>query len=201
MIGSLRGTLVRAADHWVMVEVGGVGFRVFVPSSTRWSLPPLNQEVFLYTHTHVREDVIALYGFGTEDELSLFEEMIQVSGVGPRLALAVLSTYSPDQFRRVVADEDIKGLTRIPGVGKKMAQRLLLELRGKLARPGAGGGVAGPEQTSPAWTDALAALVSLGYSEEEAAAALRAGAAGAVEASDAAELIRRALRELAGQRG
>lgn len=199
MIGSLRGILTRVGDGWVMVDVGGVGYRVYVPVSTRWSLPPLNHEVFLHIHTHVREDAIALYGFGTEDELSLFEEMIQVSGVGPRLALAVLSTFSPAEFRRLVANEDVKGLTRIPGVGRKMAQRLLLELKGRLVR--ADPGVAGSEQTSTAWADALAALVSLGYAEEEAAVALRAGAAGSTEESDAAELVRRALRELAGQRG
>lgn len=204
MIGSVRGTLLHADDEQVVVEAGGVGYLLLVPSSTRWALPPVGQETFLWVHTHVREQVISLYGFAGRDELVLFTELLQVSGIGPKLALTILSTYAPDEFRRIISAEDAAALTRIPGVGKKTAQRLLFELRGKIqAVPGE---AAGPAPAGGPWADALEALVSLGYTREEASAALAAvagdgkGAAGGtgVDGSDASALLRAALRRLAG---
>lgn len=205
MIGSVRGRLLHAGDEQVVVEAGGVGYQLSVPTSTRAALPPVGQEVFLWVHTFVREQVISLYGFADREELELFVELLGVSGIGPRLALTVLSTFSPREFRRVIAAGDGTALTRIPGVGKKTAQRLLFELKGKVAPPppdGAGG--AGPGEPGGPWADALAALVSLGYSADEAAAALEAAAPAAKadgREPDASELLRLALRRLGSEQG
>lgn len=220
MIGSLRGRVLAAADEDAIIEVGGVGYRVTVPMSTRWALPPVGEDVFLWVHTYVREQAVSLYGFAGRDELELFEELLNVSGVGPRLALTVLSTYAPGEFRRIIADGDRRALTRIPGVGKKTAERLLFELKGKLASPDDAEGLAlsdGPGADARA--DALEALMALGYARDEAAAALKkalqaseaaAGGSGGASAADgaagqpawdAAELVRRSLRYLASDRG
>lgn len=205
MIGSVRGRLLYAGDEQAVVEAGGVGYQLSVPASTRSALPPVGQEVFLWVHTFVREQAISLYGFAEREELELFVELLGVSGIGPRLALTALSTFSPREFRRVIAAGDGAALTRIPGVGKKTAQRLLFELKGKVAPPppdGAGG--VGPGESGGPWADALAALVSLGYSADEAAAALEgavsaAGAGG--QEPDASELLRLALRRLGSEQG
>jgi len=153
--------------------------------------------VTLHTHTHVREDTLALYGFASEDELRLFEDLMTVSGMGPRLSLTALSTLRPAEFRRAIAEEDVASLTRISGVGRKTAQRMILELKGKLT-PGPEGD-AGP-QAAAAFdapeSDAVAALVALGYAEADAARAVRAARAAEGEA-DTARLVRLALRELA----
>lgn len=205
MIGSVRGRLLYAGDEQVVVEAGGVGYQLSVPTSTRSALPPVGQEVFLWVHTFVREQAITLYGFAHREELELFVELLGVSGIGPRLALTALSTFSPREFRRVIAAGDGAALTRIPGVGKKTAQRLLFELKGKVAPPPPdGAGAVGPGEPGGPWADALAALVSLGYSGDEAAAALEAAApaagAGGQE-PDASELLRLALRRLGSEQG
>lgn len=210
MIGSVRGTLLYAEEQEVVVEAGGVGYTLSVPSSTRWALPPVGREVFLWVHTYVRENGITLYGFASRDEMVLFRELLEVSGVGPRLALMILSTFAPGDFRRIIAAGDGASLTRVPGVGKKTAQRLLFELKGKLPLPQDEGAVP-VSSMGGAWADALEALVSLGYSREEAVAALGAvvdgSSTGPVDASamgdqggdfDAAALVRAALRRLAG---
>lgn len=197
MIAMLRGRVLRRGPDWVVVDVGGVGYRVAVPASTAAALPGPGEEVTLHTHTHVREDTLALYGFASEDELRLFEDLMTVSGIGPRLSLTALSTLRPAEFRRAIAEEDVASLTRISGVGRKTAQRMILELKGKLT-PGPEGD-AGP-QAAAAFdapeSDAVAALVALGYAEADAARAVRAARAAEGEA-DTARLVRLALRELA----
>lgn len=216
MIGSLRGRVLAAEEDSAVIEVGGVGYRVTVPASTRWTLPPAGDEVFLWVHTHVRDQAVALYGFAGRDELQLFEELLNVSGIGPRIALTVLSTYPPGDFRRIIADGDRRALTRIPGVGKKTAERLLFELKGKLAPPDDEGLALAEGEGASDTADALEALIALGYARDEAASALKkalqAGAVGPGDGSeadgaageqawDAAELVRRSLRYLASDRG
>jgi len=170
MIGRLRGTLLAKQPPQVLVEAGGVGYEVDVPMSTLYALPALGAEVTLLTHLVVREDAQLLYGFATDRERSTFRELLRISGVGPKVALAVLSGLSTDDLARAVAMQDTALLTRVPGVGKKTAERLLLELKGRLADalPGVGSTVAGG-----ASADVMAALVALGYNEREAAAAVK----------------------------
>lgn len=198
MIASLRGVLVRRGADWAVIDVGGVGFRVAVPASTAAMLPAPGREVTLHTYTHVREDTLALYGFATEDELRLFEDIIGVSGMGPKLALTSLSTLRPAEFRRAVLEEDVAALTRISGVGRKTAQRMILELKGKLT-PGPDDGDAAetvPPLDLPE-ADALAALMALGYAEADAARALSAVRRTEPRPEKTQELVRLALRELA----
>lgn len=202
MIVMLRGQLVRQQADRVIIDVGGVGYGVNVPSSTASRLPAVGDTVTLYAYTHVREDVLALYGFATEDELLLFEDIISVSGMGPRLALTSLSTLRPHEFRHAVANEDVSALTRISGVGKKTAQRLILELKGKLT-PAADDALPAPDTAGapPVADDALAALVALGYTEAEALPALQLvqkETGDAAARADTATLLRNALRHLAG---
>lgn len=207
MISMLRGRVWRKDDAGLVLDVGGVGYRVAVPASTRAELPPVGDETTLHIYTHVREDVFALYGFRSEDELVLFQDIIGVSGVGPRVALTSLSTLPPAEFRRAIFDDDVKRLTTIPGVGKKTAQRLILELKGRLTvtvdELRTSRDAAGDDTASRATDEAQEALVALGYTEAEAADALRRAAEAADEATDEAvadapELIRRALQYLAG---
>ncbi len=190
MIGRLRGTLLAKQPPQVLVEAGGVGYEVDVPMSTLYTLPVLGAEVTLLTHMVVREDAQLLYGFGTERERATFRELLKISGVGPKVALAVLSGLSTDDLARAVAMQDTALLTRVPGIGKKTAERLLLELKGRLADalPGAGGAVA-----AGAGADVMAALVALGYNEREAAAAVKA----LPEGVSVEEGIRAALKALA----
>lgn len=197
MIAMLRGRLVRRDVDWIIVDVDGVGFRVSVPAPTAAALPGVGEEVILHVHTHVREDTLALYGFVSEEELRLFEQIISVSGMGPKLAMTSLSTLRPAEFRRAILEEDAASLTRIPGVGRKTAQRMILELKGKLtpvpeddAAVEAAAGVA-------ADADAVAALIALGYSETDAARAVRAAQQVEPAAGDTAQLVRLALRHLA----
>ncbi|MFO7310737.1 MAG: Holliday junction branch migration protein RuvA [Bacillota bacterium] len=197
MIGMLRGRVWQRGADWVIIDVGGVGYRVFVPTGVLSRLPGIGGDVELHVHTHVREDSLALFGFLAEEELRLFEELIAVSGVGPRLALTALSSLSPEQLRRAVLDEDVATLMRIPGIGRKTAQRMILELKGRLSRTGLPGGVPVTGETTVA--DALAALVSLGYTQGEAAQALAAAQRELNgQRADTAQLVRMALRHLAG---
>ena len=135
MIGSVRGAVVeRTATGEVLVEVGGVGYRVHVPASALPTLHP-GDAAFLFTHLHVREDAMVLYGFPTRDERDTFEALIGTTGVGPRLALAMLSVHSPSALRRALLEDDLAALTAVPGVGKRTAQRLLVELKARLEVP------------------------------------------------------------------
>src|SRR5215203_5401672 len=165
MIALLRGSLVDKSASRLVVDVNGVGYEVLVPLSTFYGLGDAGAAVTLRIHTHVREDVIALYGFGTRLEQDLFERLIAISGVGPKLALAVLSGIEPAELIRAVRTQDVARLTRIPGVGKKTAERIGLELKDRLPASLEASGPAAPP-SSPAdqlRDDLLSALVNLGY--------------------------------------
>ena len=169
MIASLRGRLVSLSSDGVIIDVGGIGFQVFMPTSTLSTLGRTGDEVSLHTHFHLREDNATLYGFATADELRLFQTLIGVSGLGPRLALAMLSAMSVEQLVMAIATGSTELLSRIPGIGKKMADRLIVELRGKL---GADWITAPAIPISGDDTEVLAALTSLGYSVAEASKAV-----------------------------
>ncbi|TCS74069.1 Holliday junction DNA helicase subunit RuvA [Sulfuritortus calidifontis] len=190
MIGRLTGTLLEKHPPQILIDVNGVGYELDVPMSTLYNLPATGERVTLLTHFAVREDAQQLYGFLTATERETFRQLIKISGVGPKLALAVLSGLSVADLAEAVALQEVGRLTRIPGVGKKTAERLLLELKGKLADEIVGAtGVVAPR----AGGDVLNALIALGYSEKEAALAVKALPEGvAVE-----EGIRLALKSLA----
>ncbi len=201
MIGSLRGTLSDARlDGAVLVDVGGVGFRVLVPPASVPVLGHVGATVALHTHLAVREDALTLYGFATSDERGCFEALIGAHGVGPALALAVLSVHSPGALRRAVADDDVGALCLVPGVGRKTAARLLIELKDRLevfgdadqVAPSVGGGADGEGAGRPARAEVREALVALGYEAEEVRAAL----GGLPEGDDVATLLRAALAGL-----
>ncbi|MBI2860119.1 MAG: Holliday junction branch migration protein RuvA [Chloroflexi bacterium] len=168
MIASLRGRIDALGEDWVVIAVGGIGLQVRLPASTIGALGNAGDEVKLYTHLHLREDNIALYGFATQEELALFQVLIGVSGLGPRLAQALLSAMSVEQVAAAIAAGNAEQL-RVPGIGKKLSERIILELKGKIA---AGWVVAAPPH--PQDDDVLAALVSLGYSAAEAGRAMAA---------------------------
>nr|PZN73817.1 MAG: Holliday junction branch migration protein RuvA [Bacillota bacterium] len=201
MIAHLRGELVAAGADWVVIDVAGVGYRCLVPASTRTRLPAQGAAVQLYTYLQVREDALTLYGFLTPAEYELFELLLRVDGIGPKVALAVLSTTDPESFRRAVAFEDLDAICRVPGIGRKTAKRLVLELKDKIgALPAAApapsglGGAAAPG--GDAWAEAFEALCALGYSRSEAAAALARVREEAGEALPVETLVRLALKQL-----
>jgi len=169
MIASLQGVVDLLGGDWVIVNVGGVGFRVHLPSSVLSTLGTVGEEVKLYTHLHVKEDGFSLYGFSSPDELHLFETLLGVSGLGPRLALAMLSTMSAEQLTMAIATGSIELLTTVPGIGRKVANRLVLELKDKI---GAGLIAVPAGQVAEEHAEVLAALTSLGYSVAEASRAV-----------------------------
>jgi Holliday junction DNA helicase RuvA len=171
MIGRLSGTLLEKNPPQVLVDCHGVGYEVQVSMSTFYNLPPLGEQVALLTHFVVREDAQLLYGFGTASEREAFRQLIKISGVGPRTALAVLSGMSVAELAQAVSLQEAGRLIKVPGIGKKTAERLLLELKGKL---GPELGAPGAAVASDAQADIVQALMALGYNEREAAAALKA---------------------------
>ena len=171
MIGKLTGTLAAKNPPEVLVDCGGVGYEVLVPMSTFYNLPALGEKVSLLTHLIVREDAHLLYGFATNDERAGFKQLVKISGVGPRTALSILSGMSVADIAQSVAKQDAARLTKIPGIGKKTAERLLLELKGKLGDALATGGVSVANDSQ---SDILQALVALGYSDRDAGLALKA---------------------------
>ncbi len=190
MIGKLTGTLAEKSPPQVLIDVQGVGYEVDVPMSTFCSLPHLGEKVSLLTHFVVREDAQLLYGFLTAAERNTFRQLVKISGVGPRIALAVLSGMSASELAQAVSSQQAGRLVKVPGIGKKTAERLLLELKGKL----------GPELCEPGLTpptdhqaDIVQALIALGYSEKDADTALKALPAD-VGVSDG---IKQALKALA----
>lgn len=190
MIGRLRGEVVDKSADRVLLDVGGVGYDLAVTPATVASLPSQGQPAVLHTHLHVREDILALYGFATADERDIFQILIAVSGVGPKLGLAVLATIGPDDLRNVVVTEDVAALTAVPGIGQRSAQKLLLELRPKLDVPDS------PLQAGSALAEVREALEGLGYQSAEIREVIRdLPAEGAVEDS-----LRKALQELGRQR-
>ena len=169
MIGRITGTLLEKHPPQVLVDVGGVGYEVDVPMSTFFQLPATGSPVTLQTHLIVREDAHLLFGFATDQERQVFRQLLKISGVGARTALSVLSGMSVSELYQVVLAHDGARLTKIPGIGKKTAERLLLELRDKLT---AGMGVAIPGGDAEVRSDALNALLALGYNDKEATHAL-----------------------------
>jgi Holliday junction DNA helicase RuvA len=208
VIGSLRGVLldrvVRGeASAEILVEVSGVGYRAVVPTSSLGQLGELGSAVFLHVHTHVREDAIILYGFPTREERACFEVLLSAHGVGPAVALAMLSVHSPRALRRAVASDDIDALTLVPGVGKRTAARLLIELKARLdviiddPELGLVGSVVGSRAVSGGVRSELrAALAGLGYGPDE----VRDVLADLPEEGTLEDLLRGALRQLASQR-
>jgi Holliday junction DNA helicase RuvA len=199
MIGSLRGVLVSKSPPQLLLEVAGVGYEIEAPMSTFYTLPPAGQELRLLTHLVVRDDAHVLYGFATETERRLFRDLIRVTGVGPKLALTILSGTTVDAFTRCVLAQDAATLTKIPGVGRKTAERLLVEMRDRLqaAVQASGSSLGGADGAMPgggAEAEALSALVALGYKPVEASRLLQGvRAAGA----STEELIRGALQSAA----
>jgi Holliday junction DNA helicase RuvA len=198
MIGSLRGRLARKSPPQLLLEVGGVGYELDAPMSTFYALPPAGQDVFLLTHLAIREDAHVLYGFASEAERSLFRALLRVSGVGPKIALAVLSGSSVEGFAQSIAGNDLATLTRIPGVGRKTAERLVVELRDRLVAGAGGAAAAEGGAADGAEGEALSALVALGYKTAEATRLIRAAGPGAGSTED---LIRRALQGAAREGG
>jgi len=168
MIAGLKGKLQALGSDWAIVNVGGIGFQVYMPTPTLSTLSTIGEEVELHTHLHIREDNATLYGFTTAEELGLFQTLIGVSGLGPKLAMAMLSAMSVEKLAMAIATSSTDLLDEIPGVGKKMASRLILELKGKLAA----GWLAAPAELAEENADVLAALTSLGYSVREATRAV-----------------------------
>ena len=199
MIGSLRGVLLdRSPKGDLLVEVSGVGYRVTVPVSAHSKLGQPGSPVFLHVHTHVREDAMILFGFPSREELGCFETLIGTRGIGPSAALAILGVHSPAALRRAIATEDADALTLVPGIGKKTAARLLLELKASfdsddfdidLVPVGANG-------ASSSHAEVKAALAGLGYSADEVRDAVRS----LPEDGSVEELLRSALKQLAGAR-
>jgi holliday junction DNA helicase RuvA len=193
MIASLRGTLLERAPGACVVEVAGVGYRVQVSSHTFADLPRPGEPVFLRTRQIVREDAVALFGFGDPGELELFDLLIGVSGVGPKLALAALSGLRPQAIRRAIREEQVGVLTGIPGIGRRTAERLIVELRDRLDDIGAPSSDAGVLPRSELWKDAVAALTGLGYTAGQAQDAVRRAAEAGDEEPSLETLVRRAL--------
>jgi Holliday junction DNA helicase RuvA len=176
VIGRLRGELVRKAPPWLMLDVGGVGYELEAPMSTFYQLPELGQTVALYTHLQVREDAHTLYGFVNNSDRELFRSLLRISGVGAKMALAILSGMDAGAFRRCIQDGDTASLTRLPGIGRKTAERLVVEMRDRIDglpetfQAGPAPGRAAPEDPVE---DAVRALVALGYKPPEASRMVR----------------------------
>ncbi|HET9483249.1 MAG TPA: Holliday junction branch migration protein RuvA [Xanthomonadales bacterium] len=192
MIGRLKGTLVAKAPPWLVLDVHGVGYELEAPMSTFYELPELGREVALFTHYAVKEDSVALYGFFRDAERQLFRTIQKVSGIGAKIALSVLSGVSVDEFARLVQTADLASLTRIPGIGKKTAERIVVELRDRVDGLSAGvpgGSAAGAVPHDPQ-TEATVALQALGYKPQEVTRLVKQVAA---EGDTAEAIIRKAL--------
>lgn len=196
MIGRLQGVLLRKEPPALMLDVGGVGYELEAPMTTFYELPAVGERVTLYTHLVVREDAHLLYGFVREAQRRLFRELLKVNGVGPRVALAVLSGLSDEEFSRCVAEEDIARLTKVPGIGRKTAERLVIEMRDKLPKdvPLLASTAAGPAAPGDPVSEAVSALVALGYKPNEASRAVRSASTKGLSAE---EIIRQALKGMA----
>lgn len=200
MIGQIRGKIIEKQLPQLLVEVNGIGYEIDAPMSTFYRLPDVGQDTLLHTHLVVREDAQQLFGFYTREEKSLFRTLLKVNGVGPRLALTILSSIEPNEFVRCIIHNDTDSLTRVQGIGKKTAERLIIEMRDKLSDWQA----AAPSEMSLHKTvsnsgrnqvvqDAIAALVALGYKPQEASRAIAKIDDGAISSE---ALIRSALKEM-----
>ena len=190
MIGRLRGTLVSIGPDRVLVDVGGVGYEVFAPSRSVADLPSMGEEVVLHTHLHVREDAMTLYGFPSERELTTFKLLIGAQGVGPKVGLAMLSTLDADGVAVAIAEEDLATLASVPGIGKRTAQKIVIELKPKFSGVEVGGVGGG------GLTDLRLALGQLGYTDAEVADVIPDIDTGA----STEDQLRAALRSLGGRR-
>jgi Holliday junction DNA helicase RuvA len=202
VIGRLRGSLVEKQPPHLVLDVGGVGYEIEVPMTTLYRLPHVGEQVTLHTHLVVREDAHLLFGFYEKRDREMFRELIRLNGVGPKLALALMSTLEVDELVRCVQAQDTSALTRVPGVGKKTAERLLVELKDRFkawdSLPGTftlvSQGPGAPVQVATAESDAVSALISLGYKPQEASKAISAIKDKNLSSED---LIRRALKGMA----
>jgi Holliday junction DNA helicase RuvA len=198
VIAHLRGRILRKGTQEAVIDVQGVGYRVAIPLSTFYRLGDAGSEAVLLVHTHVREDTLALYGFLTEEEQTLFERLLSVSGVGPKVALGILSGIEAPELVEALRGSDVARLTRIPGVGKKTAERLVVELKDKMPPSGATAAAPRPSAQNPGRDDLVSALVHLGYSRPEAERgvdrALKDGKDARFE-----DLLRRSLQILSGR--
>jgi Holliday junction DNA helicase RuvA len=197
MIGSLRGRLTAKLAPQIVVECSGVGYELETPMSTFLDLPELGSDLFLHTHLLVREDAQILYGFSTQDERSMFRTLLKVNRVGAKLALGILSAMSTNDFRRCVELEDTTSMSKIPGVGKKTAERLIIEMRDRIGASVVGGGKAAPLSVeASARNEAVDALVALGYKPKEVNSLM--GNLD-IEGKSAEDIIRLALRQVSGR--
>ena len=197
MIGFLRGKVVQLLTDYCLLDVGGVGYRVFIPTSTRSRLKT-GEEAMLYTHLSVREDAMTLYGFESQEEYQGFQMLISVSGIGPKVALGILSSITVSKLFQAIHGQQLAVLTKLPGVGKKSAERMILELKDKAAElDGAEGEFEAPvEEIGDSLSDAAAALSSLGYSQTEISSVLRR----VKEPVSTEEAVKFALKEFAGRK-
>jgi Holliday junction DNA helicase RuvA len=193
MIAAVEGTLVSKGNNTAVVKAGPVSFLLNVPGSTLARLGTTGSQVLLHTHLYVREDIISLYGFSTPQEMALFEQLITVSGIGPKVTLALLTTLDPGQLATAIMSSNADLLSQVPGIGKKTAGRIILELKGKFEKGWEGEII--PSGITQADSDAIAALTALGYSVREATQAL--SSIQATEGTSIEEKIRRALQQLA----
>jgi len=201
MIARIQGILLEKSLTSVTLDVGGVGYRVFVPLTAVCDLPQPGQVLALHIHTHVREDAIQLFGFAAPSERDLFQMMIAVSGIGPRLAMNILSGIAPGELVAALSRGDVVRLVRIPGVGRKMAERMILELRDRILKSGfaAGEQTEKPAEGPPALEeDVLSALINLGYKEATARKALETAAREVPEPGSLDGLLKGALKILSG---
>jgi Holliday junction DNA helicase RuvA len=195
MIGFLKGRLAVKQPPMLMVDVNGVGYELEAPMSTFYGLPPAGEAVALFTHLVVREDAHILFGFGTDSERRLFRGLLKVSGVGPKIALGILSGASVEDFLRTIEAEDVAMLTRIPGIGRKTAERIIIEMRDSVQKlsmpPAAGGQPLGMGNAQSAQSEAFGALIALGYKPVEVARLLKSADEPGLSTT---EIIRRALK-------
>lgn len=201
MLARLSGILIEKSITQCVVDVNGAGYRVVVPLTTFYELPEVGQPIIIHIHTHVREDAIHLYGFHDQVERDVFQLMISVSGIGPKLAINILSGIAADELLRAVTEEDLKRLTGIPGVGKKTAERMVLELKDKaikLGRDVSGAATAAARTGDQVKEDALSALVNLGYKGSAVKDVVERILRETPEPPSFDELLKRALRFLAG---
>lgn len=199
MIGRLRGTLIHKEPPALLLDVGGVGYELEAPMDTFYDLPAVGETVTLHTHLVVREDAHLLYGFSRDSQRRLFRHLLKVSGVGPRVALAILSGMSEQEFADCVAREDVARITRVPGIGRKTAERLIVEMRDKVqassGESGTGVATAAAEVPLNAVGEAVSALMALGYKANEASRLVRAVSTDGLATED---IIRQALKGAVG---
>ncbi|WP_416189698.1 Holliday junction branch migration protein RuvA [Neisseria sp. CCUG17229] len=192
MISRLTGKLIEKQPPQIVIDVNGVGYEVDVSMQTFYNLPALNETVQLYTQLVVREDAHLLFGFASAAERETFRQLVKVSGIGAKTALGILSAMNADELAQAVAEEDVKRLSSAPGIGKKTAERMVLELRGKLVSENISDGLFAPTPSTDETDDIVSTLLALGYNEREAKAAVK----GILKGTDVGEGVRLALKNL-----